>query len=475
MDELHGRFRRLDRVATPNLWNEAVARSAEVAPAPRWALSPSAALIAVALTLAALGGTMAVGGWLDRQSPLDEAVTYDNGMIVSWVDCETLLAIDPVSLEEREIATTQPGCFIDDFLGPAWSQDGSRLAYSLVVENEPPSAWVYEPATGESRQIGECGGCEGLDISPDGSLIAYVDWQDGYEVVVTGVDTNEQYRIPTVGHAGRAVFSPDGSRIAFPMHGGKSGVYVVDISGIADGVVGTPTLVHGIVDAGELAWSPDGRWIAMAQAGGLGRSLSDPDRPPFNQQITLSGWGIVIARSDGTEVRVLAVAPIDAYGGETTWAPDSGSLAYEVMPTDDRGVAQSAQLWRVTIDGDEPTLIYESPCCVEASSAPDWSPDGKWIALGVEVAGRRVLTIEGLAADGRLHPVQQAFVDHGALQCGFCTPGMVLAVTALLAQTPAPDEAEIRHFLRGNLCRCTGYVKILDAVRGVIATAGGQA
>ena len=113
--------------------------------------------------------------------------------------------------------------------------------------------------------------------------------------------------------------------------------------------------------------------------------------------------------------------------------------------------------------------------CGACTVLVDGLPVSSCIALRVEAAGRHVVTIEGLADGGRLHPVQQAFVDHGALQCGFCTPGMVLAVTALLAQVPAPDEAEIRHFLRGNLCRCTGYVKILDAVRSVIAAAGGQA
>ena len=113
--------------------------------------------------------------------------------------------------------------------------------------------------------------------------------------------------------------------------------------------------------------------------------------------------------------------------------------------------------------------------CGACTVLVDGLPVSSCTTLGVEAAGRHVVTIEGLADGGRLHPVQQAFVDHGALQCGFCTPGMVLAVTALLAQAPAPDEAEIRHFLRGNLCRCTGYVKILDAVRSVIAAAGGQA
>ena len=111
--------------------------------------------------------------------------------------------------------------------------------------------------------------------------------------------------------------------------------------------------------------------------------------------------------------------------------------------------------------------------CGACTVLVDGLPVSSCTTLGVEAAGRSVLTIEGLAREGRLHPVQQAFVDHGALQCGFCTPGMVLAVTALLTLDPAPDEAEIRHFLRGNLCRCTGYVKILDAVKHAIATPGG--
>lgn len=118
-------------------------------------------------------------------------------------------------------------------------------------------------------------------------------------------------------------------------------------------------------------------------------------------------------------------------------------------------------------------------CDVEVCGActvlVDGLPVSSCTTLAVEAAGRSVLTIEGLATDGRLDPIQQAFVDHGALQCGFCTPGMVLAVKALLQLSPAADEAEIRHFLRGNVCRCTGYVKILDAVRSLIASSGGTA
>ena len=111
-------------------------------------------------------------------------------------------------------------------------------------------------------------------------------------------------------------------------------------------------------------------------------------------------------------------------------------------------------------------------CDVEVCGActvlVDGVPVSSCTTLAVEVDGRHVLTVEGLARDGVLDPVQQAFVAHGALQCGFCTPGMLLAVTALLAECPGADEAAVRHYLRGNLCRCTGYVKILDAVESLL-------
>ena len=87
------------------------------------------------------------------------------------------------------------------------------------------------------------------------------------------------------------------------------------------------------------------------------------------------------------------------------------------------------------------------------------------LMLALEAEGSEVLTIEGLAGDkGDLHPIQRAFVDHGAIQCGFCTPGMVLAAKALLEANPEPTEMEVRAGLAGNLCRCTGYNKIVEAV-----------
>ena len=86
------------------------------------------------------------------------------------------------------------------------------------------------------------------------------------------------------------------------------------------------------------------------------------------------------------------------------------------------------------------------------------------VAAG-QAHGRDVTTVEGLASEGELHPVQQAFVECGAVQCGFCTPGLIVSTHDLLERNPAPTDPEIREALAGNLCRCTGYEKILDAVR----------
>jgi carbon-monoxide dehydrogenase small subunit len=85
--------------------------------------------------------------------------------------------------------------------------------------------------------------------------------------------------------------------------------------------------------------------------------------------------------------------------------------------------------------------------------------------LAVQASGADIVTIEGLAKDGELHPVQQAFTDCHALQCGFCTPGMIMAVAGLLQDNPHPTDEEIYHGLEGNLCRCTGYINIVRAVK----------
>ena len=90
------------------------------------------------------------------------------------------------------------------------------------------------------------------------------------------------------------------------------------------------------------------------------------------------------------------------------------------------------------------------------------------LVLAAQADGHDVVTVEGLAQDGQLHPVQEAFAETGAVQCGFCTPGLIVATADLLQRNPAPSEDEIREALSGNLCRCTGYAKIFDAVRAAV-------
>ena len=102
--------------------------------------------------------------------------------------------------------------------------------------------------------------------------------------------------------------------------------------------------------------------------------------------------------------------------------------------------------------------------CGSCTVLVDGKPVSSCLMLASNAEGREVLTIEGLARDGNLDPVQQAFLDHQAFQCGFCTPGMIMAVKGLLNENPTPDEAEVRDYLSGNICRCGTYVEVMAAV-----------
>jgi carbon-monoxide dehydrogenase small subunit len=96
----------------------------------------------------------------------------------------------------------------------------------------------------------------------------------------------------------------------------------------------------------------------------------------------------------------------------------------------------------------------------------DGKPVNSCLVLGVEVQGSRILTIEGLQpAPDRLHPLQESFIEHGGAQCGFCTPGVIMMAKALLDENPSPTEEEIRFGIAGNICRCTGYTKIVEAIQ----------
>jgi carbon-monoxide dehydrogenase small subunit len=105
--------------------------------------------------------------------------------------------------------------------------------------------------------------------------------------------------------------------------------------------------------------------------------------------------------------------------------------------------------------------------CGACTVLVDGKPANACLFLAVEVDGKKVTTIEGLAEGDRLHPVQQAFIDNGAMQCGFCIPGMILSAKALLDETPHPTEEQVRDGIAGNLCRCTGYAKIVQAILSV--------
>lgn len=99
-------------------------------------------------------------------------------------------------------------------------------------------------------------------------------------------------------------------------------------------------------------------------------------------------------------------------------------------------------------------------------------PVNSCLVLAVEADGCQIETVEGLNKEGDLHPLQKAFIDHNAVQCGFCTPGMLMSAKGLLDHNPHPTEEEIREALAGNLCRCTGYVRIIDAVADVAEQGG---
>ena len=102
--------------------------------------------------------------------------------------------------------------------------------------------------------------------------------------------------------------------------------------------------------------------------------------------------------------------------------------------------------------------------CGSCTVLLDGKPVRSCLTLALEARDREVTTIEGLAQGGKLSPVQEAFVNHGAVQCGFCTPGMILSATAFLSENPDPTEEEVRYALSGNICRCTGYAKMIEAV-----------
>lgn len=105
--------------------------------------------------------------------------------------------------------------------------------------------------------------------------------------------------------------------------------------------------------------------------------------------------------------------------------------------------------------------------CGTCTVLMDGKPVLSCLTLALDARGKDIVTVEGMAENGHLHPLQQAFIEHGAIQCGFCTPGMLLSAKALLDHNPLPTDRDIREAISGNLCRCTGYKKIVEAILDV--------
>jgi len=135
---------------------------------------------------------------------------------------------------------------------------------------------------------------------------------------------------------------------------------------------------------------------------------------------------------------------------------------YELLVADNETLAQVLRGTQVNLTGTKQGC--EIGDCGACTVLMDGKPVNSCLVLAVQASGHEITTIEGLARNGKLHPIQEAFIEAGAVQCGFCTPGMILKAKALLDTNTKPTRQEIRKAFVGNLCRCTGYFKIINAV-----------
>jgi Tol biopolymer transport system component len=373
MDELHDRFHRLDRIAAPDLWNEAVGRAAVLEGSPGRRFSPMMALIAAALLMASLVGTVAVGSWLNRPELDPLTVDYSNGVIAVADRCGRIIGIDAESSEASQLVGASSDTDCDEVMDLAWSSGGRWLAYAVDRSGSEgftgaeSEVWVRDTETGSESLVASCTGCPEVDISPDGSLVAFVDWNHegvGAELVVARTDGRAAYRAPFVGSPGAPAFSPDGGTIAIPIRYATSGVHVLDVASLDEAATPAMRLLYGPVASQSVSWSPDGNWLA------------------FDKEAN-GGWMEIWAiRPDGTHARSLTEGSGPFGPAYPTWSADSSTVAYIAGapgPTQD---ALVLDLWTASLEG-EITRVHRSPCCPWDYTRPAWSPDGEWIAFAV--------------------------------------------------------------------------------------------
>ena len=371
MDELHDRFHRLDRIATPELWPEAVGRAAALDAARRGGFNPAMVLTAAALLMAALAGTIAVGGWVNRPDVDPLSVRYSNGVVAAIGNCGTIVGIDPDSAVVSELVTTSSDAECYDVMDLDWSSDGRWLVYSVpgaVTDGERTSeVWVRDTRSGSETLVQSCEACWNIDISPDGSLVTYVDYAGdaGLELGIARTDGSSIHRVPFLGSPGQPAFSPDGEAIAIPLTGGTSGIHVLDVSSLEDATTPTMWLVHGPVASSHVSWSPDGEWLAFDKLANDGFSEI---------------WAV---RRYGTDARLLASGPNREFLANPNWSADSSTVAYSSIASGEMRIEPMLEIWTATLDG-ETNRIHRAPCCAWNVGAPTWSPDNEWIAFGAE-------------------------------------------------------------------------------------------
>ena len=199
---------------------------------------------------------------------------------------------------------------------------------------------------------------------------------------------------------------------------------------------------------------------------------SPPDNSHgFSRRSFLKGAGVA---ATGTAVLNSGLLGQASETHSNVIGPDATSVAFNIngsvkhVPVEPRTTLAEALRHELHLTGTK--IVCDRGSCSACTVMLDGMPVNSCTTFALDAVDRKITTIEGLGDPEHLHPVQAAFVEHDGMQCGYCTPGMVMAVVSILEENPKPSESEIRHALEGNLCRCTGYHNIVRAVQAAAGT-----